>query len=144
LIRPGLQLRLILTFLGVASLALGLQFILFMSAVTEAAVGLPHDGLVLMERLNKLLLGVFLTSFGLLLPTLFGIGLVMTHRIAGPIYRFESFFNQILRGERPADVRLRHGDELQDFSQLVNAVTAPLRETSQVLAPAEDEIRRAA
>ena len=43
LIRPGLQLRLILTFLGVSSLALALQFILFMSALTEAAVHLPQD-----------------------------------------------------------------------------------------------------
>jgi hypothetical protein len=127
LIRPGLQLRLILTFTGVSSLALLLQYILFMSALTETAVGLPNDGLLLMEQLNGLLFGVFLTSFGMVLPTLFVIGLIMTHRIAGPIYRFEVFFNKILGGERPKDITLRQGDELQEFCQLINRATAPLR-----------------
>jgi hypothetical protein len=127
LIRPGLQLRLILTFTGVSSLALLLQYILFMSALTETAVGLPNDGLLLMEQLNGLLFGVFLTSFGMVLPTLFVIGLIMTHRVAGPIYRFEVFFNQMLGGERPRDIALRKGDELQGLCQLINRATAPLR-----------------
>jgi hypothetical protein len=80
-----------------------------------------------MEQLNGLLFGVFLTSFGMVLPTLFVIGLIMTHRIAGPIYRFEVFFNKILGGERPKDITLRQGDELQEFCQLINRATAPLR-----------------
>jgi hypothetical protein len=127
LIRPGLQLRLILTFTGVSSLALLLQYILFMSALTETAAGLPNDGLILMEQLNGLLFGVFLTSFGMVLPTLFVIGLLMTHRVAGPIYRFEIFFNQLLGGQRPKDIALRKGDELQGLCQLINSATAPLR-----------------
>ena len=122
------KLRLILTFIGVSSLALLLQYILFMSALTETAVGLPNDGLVLMEQVNGLLLGVFLTSFGMLLPTLFAIGLVMTHRVAGPIYRFEVFFNRILGGERPADIKLRKGDELQELCALLNRAAAPARQ----------------
>ena len=145
LIRPGLQLRLILTFLGVSSLALVLQFILFMSALSEAAVALPNDGLLLMENINGMLLGVFATSFGLLLPTLFGIGLVMTHRVAGPIYRFELFFNQLLKGERPGDIKLRDGDELQEFSQLINRATAELRaEGDPAPAPIEEDAPPAA
>ena len=128
LIRPGLQLRLILTFLGVACLALTLQFILFMSALSEAAVALPNDGLLLMERINGVLLGVFLTSFGLLLPTLFGIGLVMTHRVAGPIYRVEVFFNQLIRRERPRPIHLRENDELKQLAELINRATESLRE----------------
>ncbi len=142
LIRPGLQLRLILTFTGVSSLALLLQYILFMSALTETAVGLPNDGLLLMEQLNGLLFGVFLTSFGMILPTLFAIGLIMTHRIAGPIYRFEVFFNKILGGERPKDIALRKGDELQEICQLINRVTAPLR--AEGAATQEHESKQAA
>jgi hypothetical protein len=144
LIRPGLQLRLILTFLGTSSLALALQFILFMSALTEAAVHLPQDGLLLMERVNGILLGVFLTSFGMLLPALFVVGLVMTHRIAGPIYRLEVFFNQILGGQRPGDVRLRRGDELHEFCDLVNQATAPLRAQDAGKQPLEQTAKEAA
>ena len=127
LVQPGLQLRLILTFAGVAALALLLQFTLFMSALSEAAVELPNDGLVLLERTHGILTGVFVTSLALLLPTLFGIGLVLTHRVAGPIYRMEAFLNQLARGESPPDLRLRRGDELQEFGQLVNRATEPLR-----------------
>lgn len=126
LVRPGLQLRLILSFAGVASLALGLQFVLFMSALARAANQLPSDGSILQARTTGILIGVFVTSFALLLPALFGIGLVLTHRIAGPVHRFEAFFEQLARGERPAPVHLRKGDELQELGQLINRATAPL------------------
>jgi hypothetical protein len=126
LVRPGLQLRLILTFGGVASLALGLQFVLFMSALARAANELPNDGSILQTRTSGILIGVFVTSFALLLPALVGIGLVMTHRIAGPVHRFEDFFERLARGERPVPLRLRKGDELQELGRLINRATAPL------------------
>lgn len=145
LVRPGLQLRLILTFTGISSLALLLQYMLFMSALTETAVGLPNDGALLLEQLNGLLFGVFLTSFGMILPTLFVIGLIMTHRVAGPIYRFEVFFNQLLGGKRPKDIVLRKGDELQEMCQMINRATAPLRDVEAPATPAvEHETKLAA
>ena len=131
LVQPGLQLRLILTFVGLSALALMLQYILFMSTLSKVALGLPNDGLVFMDRINGILLGVFLASFGVLLPLTFAIGVIMTHRFAGPLYRFEAFMNATVRGERPTDCRLRKGDELEGFAELLNQVTAPMRRGEQ-------------
>lgn len=142
LVRPGLQLRLILSFAGVASLALGLQFVLFMSALARAANELPNDGTLLQTRTTAILVGVFVTSFALLLPALFAIGLVMTHRIAGPIHRFEGFFEQLAGGQRPVPVRLRKGDELQELARLINRATAPLCEQELPESPGSVESSR--
>lgn len=127
LIQPGLQLRLTLTFVGIAALSLLLQFVLFANAMTELAVGLPSDGAIVMERTGDMLTAVLGVSFLVFLPLTFAIGVLSTFRIAGPVYRFTSFLRQVQRGERPPDFRLRSGDELKELAQLINEVTAPLR-----------------
>jgi hypothetical protein len=137
LVRPGLQLRLILTFVGLSALALLLQYILFMSTMSKVALGLPNDGLLFLGQINGILVGVFLASFGILLPLTFAIGVIMTHKFAGPLYRFEAFMNATVRGERPADCKLRKGDELEDFAELLNQVTAPMRQAEAEPAGAE-------
>ena len=127
LIRPRLQLRLILAFLGVTALALTLQFILFTSSLTRVAVELPQDGPLLIEQLPEHVLAVLLISAALVLPLTFFVGVLVTFRVAGPLYRFELFLKDVERGAKPADCRLRKGDELQDLCELLNRATAPLR-----------------
>jgi signal peptidase II len=127
LIRPGLQLRLILVFLALSAFALLLQYLVFMRVITHVALYLPHDGLILLDELNKTLGFVLAVSFAVFLPITFVVGILTTHRFAGPIYRFERFLREVQRGERPRDCTLRNGDELKDFCALLNEVTAPLR-----------------
>jgi hypothetical protein len=127
LIRPGLQLRLILVFLGLSALSLLLQYMVFATSLSRVALTLPHDGLVLLDEVNRLLIQILAASFLVFLPVTFVLGILTTHRFAGPIYRFEKFLEQVIRGERPRDCRLRKGDELQDFCQLLNRATEPLR-----------------
>lgn len=126
LIRPRLQLRLILVFLGMAALSMQLQYILFMNALTKVAMSLPEDGLLLLDEMNGILGGILVASFALLLPLTFLIGILTTHRFAGPLYRFETFLKQVAAGQKPAPCKLRKGDELQDLCELLNQVTAPL------------------
>lgn len=128
LIRPRLQVKLTMVFLGASALALLLQFVLFNSALSRMALRLPHDGPVLLDEMNGLLLRVLLTSFLVFLPIIFWVGILTTFRIAGPVYRFETYLGQVIRGDRPEDCRLRSGDELQDLCDLINRATAPLRE----------------
>jgi signal peptidase II len=119
--------------------AMLLQFILFTSAVTEVATHLPSDGLLLVEELPRLLYGTLLVSFGLFLPLMFMVGVLVTFRFAGPIYRFEVYLKQVIRGEKPADCRLRQGDELQGLCRLINQATEPLRrQDAPRAAPAAD------
>ena len=128
LILPRLQFRLIAAFLGLAVLALLMQYILLMSVLSSAASELPHDGLLLLDGLGRLLGKIFVISALVILPLTLMVGILVTHRFAGPVYRFKIFLGQLIAGEKPADCKLRKGDELQDVCLLLNQATAPLRE----------------
>lgn len=127
IIRPSLQLRLILTFIGISAFALLLQYTLFARfAVELTTVQAASDGLPL-EDIGARLMQIFLVSFVAMLPPTFVIGVLATHKFAGPIYRFEVYLKQVIAGEKPADCRLREGDELKDLCELINRATEPLR-----------------
>lgn len=127
LIQPQLQLKLISAFVGMSALALTLQFLLFTSSLTELAAELPEDGAVLIEHVPAHVQRILLISFLIFLPLTFCVGVLITFRIAGPLYRFEVYLKQVIRGEKPADCRLRRGDELVGLCELINQATAPLR-----------------
>lgn len=127
LVKPRLQLKLTLIFVGLSALSLLLQFVLFQSALTNVALALPNDSSLLVGMSTALLNKVLLTSFLLFLPLTFLVGILTTFRIAGPVYRFEAFLEAVRRGDRPPNFRLRKGDELVDLADLINEATAPLR-----------------
>lgn len=128
LIQPRLQFRLIFTFLGVALLALLLQFLLFGATISMLATDLPQDGPLLQDRIPQYTLMVFGISLGVLLPMTLCIGVLVTFRIAGPLYRFEQHLKAIARGEDPGVCRIRREDELQEFCTTFNAALDKLRE----------------
>jgi hypothetical protein len=130
LVQPRLQVRLMLAFGAVAAIGLLLQYLLFTLVLTRAAEGLPRDGLLLLDQLGEVLLTILLGSFLVLLPVVGLVGILATHRWAGPLFRFERFLKELAAGERPPDIRLRDGDELTGFADLLNRVTAPLRRES--------------
>jgi hypothetical protein len=130
LILPRLQLRLILTFFGVSALSMVVQYLVFLRVLAAAAARLPNDGTLLVDRVSRDLGLVLLVSFGLLLPLTLLVGVLATQRVAGPIYRFETYLTQILAGETSGECRLRQGDELTELCELINQSTAPLRARS--------------
>jgi len=127
LIRPRLQLKLVATFAAIALLALLLQFLLFSSALSAVASELPNDGPRLLSSINGILASTLAISLCVFLPLCLHIGVLVTHRIAGPIHRFETFLEQVTRGEQPEDIRLRKGDELLELCAWINRATQPLR-----------------
>lgn len=140
LIRPRLQLRLMSAFFGVALLALSLQYLVFQRTLSELALELPNDGAVLTVETNARLGWTFILSVGLLAPAMFVVGLLLTHRIAGPIYRFEEFLKSVIAGRMREECRIRKGDEFQDLCDLINRATADARATSN--APVDEQRQR--
>ena len=58
-----------------------------------------------------------IVGFGIILVlSIGGVGILLTHKVAGPLYKISSFFGRI-RDNRlgPAPAKLRKGDELQNF-----------------------------
>lgn len=135
LIQPRLQLRLIFTFLGVALLALLLQFLLFGATIAALASDLPQDGPVLLDRIPQYTLLVFGISLCILLPMTLCVGVIVTFRIAGPLYRFEQHLLAVARGEDPGVCRIRRDDELQDFCKTLNAALDRLRSARPLEVP---------
>jgi signal peptidase II len=135
IISPRLQLKLTLTFVGLTLLALMLQFIVFLKTMTSIAVSLPSDHDVLMDAVPEVLVQSLLLTFCVVLPLVFLVGVLLTFRIAGPVYRFEAYLKQILRGENPGECKLRKGDQLNELCDLINQVTLPLREKLEAREP---------
>jgi hypothetical protein len=134
LILPSLQLRLIVAFLSLAAITLLLQYLLVMRALAQVATELPHDGNLLVDSMGSILTQIFLISATVILPITFVVGMLATHRLAGPLYRFKMYLNSVVRGEKPADCKLRRGDELQDLCELINLATAETRKVSSASA----------
>lgn len=127
LIQPRLQLRLILSFLGLSMLGLSLQFLLLAAMLMNFAAELPEDGTLLVQELPRMLGWVLALSLGICLPLTVCVGILVTFRIAGPLYRFEKHFEAIARGENPGECRLRRGDQLQGLCAVINRAVERMR-----------------
>ena len=86
---------------------------------------------------RTVLLGII--GFGIILVlSISGVGILLTHKVAGPLYKISSFFGRI-RDNRlgPAPAKLRKGDELQDFyssfREMHQAVRGRVEEDVRVL-----------
>ena len=54
--------------------------------------------------------------------------LFVSHKIAGPLFRFKQVVKELASGNFTNQVRLRKGDQLQDFADEFNEMLAAVRE----------------
>lgn len=128
LIEPRIQLTFALLLVAVASAAILVQTIALASVLNRVAANLPSDGLELTQRIPDILASTSLLTYVLLAPLTLVLGVRSLHKVVGPLYRFRLFLKSVAAGERPERCRIRKGDQLQDFCELLNEVTQPLRE----------------
>ncbi|MFW5781790.1 MAG: HAMP domain-containing protein [Candidatus Muiribacteriaceae bacterium] len=57
--------------------------------------------------------------------------LMLSHKIAGPVYRFEVSAKQIANGDLGLRIHLRKGDELTDLADVFNRMTSNLEQIVQ-------------
>lgn len=134
-----MQLKLTGWFVGAGLFALSLQYILTVNALTQVAMENAVDPAQAFDTVTSESRRVFLVSAMSTLALMTVIGILATARLAGPLYRLRRFLEEIIRGEAPPDCRLRKGDELIDFCELLNKATASARQR-----PAVEEDERAA
>ena len=67
----------------------------------------------------------------LALAITFGLAVIFSHMIAGPIYRFERVLEQIRDGNLNLFVRLRRSDEFKETAELFNQALSGLRHRIQ-------------
>ena len=141
--KPRLQLKLVCGFLGVAALALLTQAMFLGCVLIWFSRDLPISGDLLAEATPDLVLAALVFSFCVLLPATVIVGVQLTFRTAGPIYRFERYFEEIAAGGDPGPVRLRAGDELTELRDAINDAFAERDRQARQLA-AQRESDRAA
>lgn len=128
LIKSRLQLKIVGIFLGIALLTLVLQVLTISSLLGSAAPLLPQSaGNELIALLPRLLGQALLWSFLVLIPLTLGVGIVVTFRVAGPIYSFEQYLRRVARGEERAPCKIRKDDELHELCDAINEAVAALR-----------------
>jgi len=128
LIKPRLQLKMIGVFVGLSALGFLLQSLHVGLRLSELSASMPEGGSYLMAVMPELPLEILLVSFGMLLPLTIAVGILVTFRIAGPVYRFEKYLKAVIRGEEVGPCRIRKGDEFQELCELINEATAATRE----------------
>lgn len=78
--------------------------------------------------------GVFLIIVQVTLLTIF-----FSHKLAGPLYRFEKAFHSLIDGNYGESITLRKGDEMKNLAGLFNDAIRLTRERMTALRDAKDE-----
>ena len=135
LVNSALQLKMISAFLFLSCISALFQVVLLNRSIMSLSGLMETDGDVLLAELPGLLFSNLVLTLGVLLPMMLLVGILITHRIAGPIYRFERHFESIARGDDPGLCRIREGDELHELCQRINEAVATLKEQQEEEVP---------
>ncbi len=109
----GLALVLINTVVFYSRVRENYEVLVEMSPMTDEAKS------VLFSELSHIAFTLMLSSLAFLLLVSV-IGLIFSHRTAGPLYHFQRVFNEIKAGKTKARIRLRPGDDFQNVASSFN------------------------
>ncbi len=147
-IKRGYQTRFILKFcLLVLVGAVVSTVLLYMMA--EGSLTSTYENSRLMVRTTSVailpaVIYTNLITLGLVTVACIFVVLYISHRIAGPLYRFEKELSEIAEGDLTKVVQLRKKDEITDMAQSLNRMTTSLRERLIELSGQLDEAARVA
>lgn len=123
--KPGLQFRLSMFFVSIASVAAIFQVFLINRAIMDIARVMPNDNQALLDALPDVFYSGLTWTVLVLLPVMLMFGMFVTFRIAGPVYRMEQHLLDIADGKDVTECRLRERDELHGLCDALNqALTA--------------------
>jgi len=124
---PSLQLQLILICLFFALCSGMMQAILVQRLVTDLFMQMPGQLAVSQAEASTIGMKQFFISIGIMFPFVFGLGVLVTFRYAGPLVHFEKHLRRIAAGEDPGQCRLRRGDQLHQLAEALNLAVDALR-----------------
>ena len=145
LVDRGFQLQYAL-FMAAAGLVVAAVFGVWLHQAHAQATALltpDPETRALVERSDRLLLGAFVAIALLLSAALGLLGVVITHRVAGPVFVMGHYLHVLAQGRFPRMRTLRRSDELKVFFQtFLDAVEWMKVREAQHAAVLEDAVRR--
>lgn len=134
LIDKKLQLKLVAVFTAIGCICALFQIILLNFGLLEIARSVPSGGEEILGKARGIMTANTLWTLGAMIPLMTCVGIVITHRVAGPAYRMTQHCAGIAAGEPVRPCRIREDDELQDLCEALNAAIeklAPRGEASE-------------
>jgi hypothetical protein len=145
LVDRGFQLKYALLMAAAGLLVAGVFGVWLHQAHVQATALLSPDAetRALVERSDRLLLGAFVAIAVLLAAALALLGVVITHRVAGPVFVLGHYVRVLAEGRFPRMRTLRRSDELKTFFRtFIEAVDAMKVREARHTAVLEDAVRR--
>ncbi len=133
LINPGFQLRYVfwLTASGLILVAInaGIAYAYIREnymTLVELSPMTDDTKALMYAELRNLILALSVTSLVFLGMVAF-VGLILSHRTAGPLYHLNRVFHEVIAGNRNARAKFRNQDEFQEvadsFNQMMDSLT---------------------
>lgn len=98
------------------------------------------------KKLKREMLSTLLWVFGaglfIVIVQIVAMTIFFSHKVAGPVYRFERSLHECIEGRYDGSVHLRQGDELQNLAGLFNSVLQTTRQRMLGLINAESDEKR--
>lgn len=130
-IEKKFQTRFILKFCGLVAiggiLTIGILYLLAMRSTTVSVVNSrvvvrTTADFILPILIQTVVIVMILVGLATITVTLF-----VSHKIAGPLYRFKKVMQALAEGDFASDFRIRHLDQLQDIADAFNNMIAKVR-----------------
>lgn len=129
LIDKPLQLQMVGAFLSVGALAGLFQLAVMGNAMLTLSNDIGARAEPLMEFAPLYLARTLVITLILVMPASFGLGIHITHHVAGPAYRMRMYLEEVARRGAPdRPCKVRDKDELQDVCALLNDAIGALVE----------------
>jgi signal transduction histidine kinase len=126
LTKKGLQLRLTRNFLLLMVLfALFVGFEVFVSIWQVVSDTIPVNSVGLVRKQILFRMIVFAIPVACVIVAF---SIVLTHRIAGPLYRLEKKLHKLSKGEDVDYIRIRKNDELKGLTSTINDLIRSLKD----------------
>ncbi|MCP3917444.1 MAG: hypothetical protein GY711_18005 [bacterium] len=130
LIKPALQLKIVFAFVLTAGVAATVQALMLWRATIETLATSQTT-----ERAQVSITGIVVDNLLLtclvLIPFFLFVGIIVTSRIAGPVYRFEQYLRQVTEGTATGPCKIREDDELQELCDWINLALESVRGQSE-------------
>ncbi|MFT6108526.1 MAG: hypothetical protein ACJA2W_001438 [Planctomycetota bacterium] len=139
LVDKSLQLKMIGIFAAIGCTCALFQVVLVNNGLLNIARSAPSGGDLILQQARGMMFDNVLWTLGAMIPLMTCIGIILTHRVAGPAYRMTEFCKGIAAGEPVTVCHIREDDELKELCAALNAAMAQLAPAK----PEGDEVTEA-
>ncbi len=128
---PRLQLKMILLFICTGLVGLIAQYVFTLYAVFDLEAMYP-DNRDYSVMVTDIMWHQMLVSACFMVPLTLSAGIVVTHRVAGPTYRFTKYLRELTSEGFSRPCSIRDGDEFGELCEAINTAVASLRQDATV------------